>query len=225
MPRLTSKAFSTSAAEPETEEDNLSSDDADFEEAAAQGQSFFAASGDDGADDNGSSLSVDYPASDPYVSGTAATELTVSSGKWSSETAWSGSGGGISVEWAKPAYQDAVNSGSYRDVPDVAADGAEASPWYIYTEGGWYDVWGTSAAAPNWAAFIADYDTAATDLGKSKFGYVNSVVYPLGEGSLYHTLFHDVTSGNNGGYSAGTGYDLVSGWGSYNGGAFISDEL
>ena len=216
---------SSSWGEPETEEDNLSSDDADFEEAAAQGQSFFAASGDDGADDNGSSLSVDYPASDPYVSGTAATELTVSSGKWSSETAWSGSGGGISVEWAKPAYQDAVNSGSYRDVPDVAADGAEASPWYIYTEGGWYDVWGTSAAAPNWAAFIADYDTAATDLGKSKFGYVNSVVYPLGEGSLYHTLFHDVTSGNNGGYSAGTGYDLVSGWGSYNGGAFISDEL
>ncbi|MBR7829580.1 S8/S53 family peptidase [Actinospica sp. MGRD01-02] len=218
-------AVSSSWGEPETEENNLSSDDADFKEMAAQGQSMFAASGDSGADDNGSSLSVDYPASDPYVSGVGGTDVTVSSGAWSSETAWSDSGGGISVEWATPSYQTAVNSGSYRDVPDVAAAGAEASPWYIYTEGGWYDVWGTSAAAPNWAAFIADYDTAATSLGGSKFGYVNSFIYPIGEGSLYSTVMHDVTSGSNGGYSAGTGYDKVSGWGSYNGGKFISNEL
>jgi kumamolisin len=218
-------AVSSSWGEPETQENNLSSDDADFEEMAAQGQSMFAASGDSGADDNGSSLSVDYPASDPYVSGVGGTDVTVSSGVWSSETAWSDSGGGISVEFAKPSYQSAVNSGSYRDVPDVAAAGDSASPWYIYTEGGWYDVWGTSAAAPNWAGFIADYDTAATALGKSKFGYVNSFVYPIGEGSLYKTVMHDVTSGNNGGYSAGTGYDKVSGWGSYNAGKFIADEL
>jgi kumamolisin len=218
-------AVSSSWGEPETEENNLSSDDADFKEMAAQGQSMFAASGDSGADDNGSSLSVDYPASDPYVSGVGGTDVTVSSGAWSSETAWSGSGGGISVEWSTPSYQTAVNSGSYRDVPDVSAAGAEASPWYIYTEGGWYDVWGTSAAAPNWAAFIADYDTAATSLGGSKFGYVNSFLYPIGEGSLYSTVMHDVTSGSNGGYSSGTGYDKVSGWGSYNGGKFISNEL
>ena len=218
-------AVSSSWGEPETEENNLSSDDADFEEMAAQGQSMFAASGDSGADDNGSSLSVDYPASDTYVSGVGGTDVTVSSGAWSSETAWSDSGGGISVEFKTPSYQTAVNSGTYRDVPDVAAAGDEASPWHVYVEGGWYSVWGTSAAAPNWAAFIADYDTAATDLGGSKFGYVNSFVYPIGEGSLYTTVMHDVTSGNNGGYSAGTGYDKVSGWGSYNGGKFIADEL
>ena len=216
---------SSSWGEPETEEDNLTSDEADFEEAAAQGQSFFAASGDDGADDNGSSLSVDYPASSPYVSGVGGTQLTVSGGAWKSETAWSDSGGGISTEFTTPSYQTGVNSGSYRDVPDVAAAGGNNSPWYIYTEGEWTDVWGTSAAAPNWAGFVADYDTAATDLGGSKFGYVNSFIYPIGEGSLYDTVFHDVTSGNNGGYSAKTGYDEVSGWGSYNGGEFISEEL
>jgi kumamolisin len=54
---------------------------------------------------------------------------------------------------------------------------------------------------------------------------VNSFIYPIGEGSLYDTVFHDITSGNNGGYSAKTGYDEVSGWGSYNAGKFISEEL
>lgn len=216
---------STSWGEPETEEDNLSSDDADFEEAAAQGQSFFAASGDDGYEDNGSSASVDYPASDPYVSGVGGTQLTVTSGAWKSETAWSDSGGGVSVEFATPSYQSTVNTGSFRDVPDVAAAGGNNSPWYIYTEGEWTDVWGTSAAAPNWAAFVADYDTAATDLGGAKFGYVNSFIYPIGGSSVYDTVFHDVTSGSNGKFSAKTGYDQVSGWGSYNGGEFISTEL
>jgi kumamolisin len=218
-------SVSTSWGEPESEDDELTSDNADFEEAAAQGQSFFAASGDDGYEDNGSSASVDFPASDPYVSGVGGTQLTVSGGAWKSETAWSDSGGGVSVEFATPSYQDAVNTGSFRDVPDVAAAGGNNSPWYIYTEGEWTDVWGTSAAAPNWAAFVADYDTAATDLGGAKFGYVNSFIYPIGGSSVYDTVFHDVTSGSNGKFSAKTGYDQVSGWGSYNGGKFISTEL
>jgi kumamolisin len=218
--------ISTSWGEPETEEDNLASDDADFQEAAAQGQSVYAASGDDGADDNGSSLSVDYPASDPYVTGVGGTSLTLTSaGAWSKEVAWSDGGGGISTEWAKPSFQDSVNTGSYRDVPDVSASAAEASAWYIYTEGEWTDVWGTSAAAPNWAAFTADYNTAAGDLGKAKFGFADSFIYTVAESSEYSSAFHDITSGNNGGYSAGTGYDKATGWGSYNGGNFISDEL
>jgi len=218
--------ISSSWGEPETEEDNLSSDDADFEEAAAQGQSVYAASGDSGADDNGSSLSVDYPASDPYVTGVGGTQLTLTSGgAWSKEVAWSDGGGGVSVEWAKPSFQDSVNTGSYRDVPDVSASAAEPSAWYIYTEGEWTDVWGTSAAAPNWGAFTADYDTAAADLGKAKFGFADPFIYTVAESSAYSSAFHDITSGNNGGYSAKTGYDQATGWGSYNGGNFISDEL
>lgn len=216
--------ISSSWGEPETEENNLASDDADFAEAAAQGESVFAASGDSGADDNGSSLSVDYPASDPYVSGVGGTNLAESSGAWSSETAWSSSGGGKSVEYSTPSYQTSVNTTGAREVPDVAAAGGPSSPWYI-DAGGWEDVWGTSAAAPNWAAFTADYDTAAATLGKSKFGYANSFIYTVAKSSSYSSAFHDVKSGNNGGYSAGTGYDPVTGWGSYNGGNFIADEL
>ena len=217
--------ISSSWGEPETEEDNLTSDNTDFTEMAAQGQSIYSASGDDGADDNGSSLSVDYPASDPYVSGVGGTQLSVTSADaWKSETAWSDSGGGESVEYATPSFQTSVNSTGDREVPDVSAAGGNNSPWYI-DGGSWEDVWGTSAAAPNWAAFTADYDTAAATLGKSKFGYANSFIYSVAEGSYYSSAFHDVTSGNNGGYSAGTGYDPVSGWGSYNGANFIADEL
>ncbi|HEV2633635.1 MAG TPA: S53 family peptidase [Actinocrinis sp.] len=218
--------ISSSWGEPETEEDNLSSDDADFQEAAAQGQSVYAASGDSGADDNGSSLSVDYPASDPYVAGTGGTDLTLtSSGAWSKETGWSDGGGGVSVEWATPSFQTKVNSGTHREVPDVSADADPSSGWYIYAEGGWEEVGGTSAAAPNWAAFTADYDTAATHFSKAKFGFADSFIYTVAESSSYSTAFHDITSGNNGGYSAKTGYDEATGWGSYNGGGFIADEL
>lgn len=218
--------ISSSWGEPENQENNLSSDDADFQEAAAQGQSVFAASGDSGAKDDGSTLSVDYPASDPYVSGVGGTNLTVSSSNaWSSETGWSGSGGGQSDQWSTPSFQTSVNSSGHREVPDVSAAGGNNSPWYIDADGSWTDVWGTSAAAPNWAAFAADYDTAAAAAGLAKFGFANSFIYTVAKSSAYSSAFHDVKSGNNGGYSAGTGYDEVTGWGSYNGANFIADEL
>ncbi|ACU72282.1 Peptidase S53 propeptide [Catenulispora acidiphila DSM 44928] len=218
--------ISSSWGEPENEEANLASDDADFKEAAAQGQSVFAASGDSGARDDGSSLSVDYPASDPYVSGVGGTNLTVSSANaWSSETGWSGSGGGQSDKYTTPSYQAPVNTSGHREVPDVAAAAGNSSPWYIDADGSWTDVWGTSAAAPNWAAFVADYDTAATKAGKASFGYANSFLYTVAGSSSYTTVFHDIKSGNNGGYSAGTGYDEVTGWGSYNAAQFIATKL
>lgn len=222
------KVVSSSWGEAEDQESSadMSSDDTDFEEAASQGQSVYAASGDSGAYDDGSSLSVDFPASDTYVSGVGGTTLTLTSANaWKSETAWSDSGGGYSSDFSTPSYQTSVNSTGERAVPDVAADANPSSGWYIYTEGSWEEVGGTSAAAPNWAAFTADYDTAAADLGKSAFGYANSFIYSVAESSLYDSVFHDITSGNNGYYSAGTGYDEVTGWGSYNGGAFIADEL
>jgi len=218
--------ISSSWGEPENQENNLASDDADFKEAAAQGQSVFAASGDSGAHDDGSTLSVDYPASDPYVSGVGGTNITVSSSNaWSSETGWSDSGGGQSDKWTTPSFQSSVNSSGHREVPDVSAAGGNGSPWYIDADGSWTTVWGTSAAAPNWAAFVADYDTAATKAGKAAFGYANSFVYSVAGSSNYSTDFHDVKSGNNGGYSAGAGYDAVTGWGSYNGAQFIATKL
>jgi kumamolisin len=196
----------------------------DFQEAAAQGQSVYAASGDSGSDDAGNGgTSVDFPASDPYVTGTGGTTLTTSSGTWSKETAWSGSGGGVSSIFTRPSFQtSSENSSSYRGVPDVAADANPSSGWSIYTEGAWYEFGGTSAAAPNWAAFTAILDDEANATGGSTLGYANSTIYALASSSSYSSAFHDVTSGSNGSYSAGTGYDKVTGWGSYNGANFIA---
>jgi len=205
---------------------NISAVDTVLKQAAAQGQSVYAASGDSGsADAANGSTEVDYPASDPYVSGVGGTNLTeTSAGAWSKEVAWSGSGGGVSVDFAKPSYQSAL-SGSFRSVPDVSTDGGPNSPWYIYTEGTWTQVWGTSAAAPSWAAFTSIYDQYASAKGKAALGFANPTLYTIGAGSNHSTAFHDITSGSNGAYSAGTGYDRVSGWGSYNAGSFITDEL
>jgi len=205
---------------------NLTGVNTVLQQAAAQGQSIYAASGDSGsADAQSGATAVDYPASSVYVTGVGGTNVVeTSAGAWSSEAAWSGSGGGVSVKWAKPSYQSAI-SGSFRSVPDVATDGGPNSPWYIYTEGGWYQVWGTSAAAPSWAAFTAIYDQYATAKSKAALGFANPTLYSIGAGSSYSTAFHDIKSGSNGGYSAGTGYDKVTGWGSYNAGSFITDEL
>lgn len=218
--------ISSSWGDYEAAYSTISTDETTFQEIAAQGQSIYAASGDSGADDNGSSLSVDFPASSPYVTGVGGTDLTLTSANaWSKETAWVDGGGGYSSEFSTPSYQTSVNSNSYRAVPDVAADADPSSGWYIDADGTWEEVGGTSAAAPNWAAFTADYDTAAAALGKSAFGYANPFIYTVAESSSYSSAFHDITSGNNGGYSAKTGYDEATGWGSYNGGNFISDEL
>ncbi|MDH6575058.1 S53 family peptidase [Kitasatospora sp. MAP5-34] len=201
--------------------------DTDLKEAAAQGQSVFAASGDSGSDDQGNGgTSVDFPAADPWVTGAGGTTLgTSSSGAWSKETAWSGSGGGVSSVFATPSYQAKVNSGANRSVPDVAADADPSTGWAVYTGGAWAQYGGTSAAAPNWAAFAAVYNSEAKAKGKPSFGFANGTVYVLAGTAAYGTAFHDVTSGSNGAYSAGTGYDKVTGWGSYNGANFLKAKL
>ncbi|GAB2710402.1 S53 family peptidase [Kitasatospora kifunensis] len=201
--------------------------DADLKEAAAQGQSVYAASGDSGSDDAGNGgTSVDFPAADPWVTGAGGTTLTQGSGgAWKGETAWSGSGGGVSSFFNTPSYQKKVNSGTYRSVPDVASDADPASGWAVYTGGAWAEYGGTSASAPNWAAFTAVYNSEAKAKGKPSFGFANSRIYTLAGSSSYKSAFHDVTSGSNGAYSAGAGYDKVTGWGSYNGANFLKAEL
>ncbi|GAA2144419.1 S53 family serine peptidase [Kitasatospora kazusensis] len=206
---------------------NLVAVDTDLKEAAAQGQSVYAASGDSGSDDQGNGgTSVDFPASDPWVTGTGGTTLTTSSsGAWSKETAWSGSGGGVSSGFATPSFQSKVNTGAKRAVPDVAAVANPSSGWAIYTQGSWQVFGGTSAAAPNWAAFTAVYNSEAAAKGKPSFGFANGTVYALAAGSNYGSAFHDVTSGSNGAYKAAAGYDKVTGWGSYNGANFLKAQL
>src|SRR5438874_1368433 len=193
-------------------------DDNIFANANAIGQSWFAASGDNGSRDCSGILGVDNPANSPHVIGVGGTRPACSSGLTSSspacggygsESAWSGSGGGVSQVFARPAFQSGcgVPAGTRRLVPDVALE-ADTSPGnYVAENGSWWIVGGTSDAAPQWAGLAAE-------LAQQSGG-------PLGNpGALLYGLcgtaaLHDVTSGSNGDYSAGVGYDLVTGLGSF----------
>lgn len=210
------------------------SDEPLFKEFAAQGQSLFVASDDSGA--YSSSTPAFYPADDPYVTAAGGTDLTTSgaAGSWASETAWVGSGGGISTNgFAIPSYQQlsgVINSSnggstSLRNVPDV---GAEANTDNFFCANGSCaeGVGGTSLAAPRWAGFMALVNQQAASNGSSPIGFLNPTIYSLGIGSNYGSTFHDIVSGNNGdgsgnSYNAVTGYDLATGWGSPNGQGLI----
>ena len=74
---------------------------------------------------------------------------------------------------------------------------------------------GTSFAAPMWAGYMALANQQAAANGDSTLGFINPTIYSIGVGSSYGTDFHDITSGTSGSYSAVTGYDLVTGWGSH----------
>ncbi|MGA3008473.1 MAG: choice-of-anchor tandem repeat GloVer-containing protein [Opitutaceae bacterium] len=176
------------------------------------GVTFFASSGDDGA-------GVIYPAASPYVVGVGGTTLALdSSGNYSSEKAWSnsstnpasGSGGGVSAYEAVPAYQSGWWSGSGRGVPDVAYDADPATGVPVYQSYFlWFEVGGTSMGAPQWAALCA----LANSLRPQPLSSAPGVFYSLATAN-YAGYYHDITSGSNGAYSAGPGYDLVTGLGS-----------
>lgn len=189
----------------------ITSTDNALQQGAAEGISFYSASGDSGSDDCGNgSDAVDYPASDPNVSGVGGTSLTANNG-YGSETAWNGSGGGKSAVFDTPSYQN--DSSGKRAVPDVSSDADPNTGYAIFSAGQWTIFGGTSCAAPMWAGFTALYDAKAG----SNLGNGNSKFYAIGAGANYGSAFHDVTSGSNGGFNAATGYDPVTGWGSYDG--------
>src|ERR1035441_5990439 len=198
-----------------------------FEQMAAQGQNFFAASG-DYSTWKASGNSAAWPADNAYVVSVGGTDLVTASaaGPWQSETAWADSGGGISPDKiAIPSWQQlsgVINSSnkgstSYRNGPDVAAN----ANFTFFTCGDQQacqsNYWGgTSFAAPMWAAYIALVNQQLANNGKSTIGFINPTIYAQNVTSSYGTDFHDITSGSSGSYSAVSGYDLVTGWGSPN---------
>ena len=201
------------------------SDDPIFKQFAAQGQTVFAASGDSGAFTTSSS----YPADDVNVTAVGGTDLTTAGagGAWSSETAWSDSGGGFVASQPIPSWQKAaINSSNHgsttlRNVPDVSAEANFDN--YACGNGSCGGGWGgTSFASPRWAAFIALVNQQAAAAGKPPVGFLNPTIYSIGAGANYHSVLHDVTSGSNGSFSATSAYDLVTGWGSPNGQTFIN---
>jgi len=193
-------------------------------EMAAQGQSFFNASGDG---DAWVGL-IYFPGDSPYITQVGGTSLTTSGpgGAWVSETVWNagngGSGGGISTQYPIPSWQTnismAANQGSttMRNTPDVAMT---AQNVYVRADGGDWNVGGTSCAAPLWAGFAALANQQAAASGKSPIGVINAAVDAIGTGSNYTSDFHDITTGNNTWSGSPTkfyavpGYDLCTGWG------------
>jgi subtilase family serine protease len=190
-----------------------------YKEFLAQGQTFVDGSGDDGSDLPAGGV---WPADDQYVTGVGATNLTTKypGGPWESESCWADSGGGPSPDgiaiprWQKP-FVNSQNHGSttLRNVPDVAMEGAYDN--YACLDLSCSNNWGgTSFAAPRWAAYTALINQQAALSKLEPIGTLNRVLYALSLGPGYGENLHDITGGNNGGYSCVTGYDLVSGLGS-----------
>jgi kumamolisin len=194
-----------------------------FERMSAQGQNFFAASGDSST---WSKRNEAWPADDANVVSVGGTDLETSSagGPWKSETAWSDSGGGVSPDKITiPSWQklsgviNSSNKGSttYRNGPDVSANANFT--FYVCADQEACtanEYGGTSFATPMWAGFVALVNQQLVSQGKPTIGFLNPTIYAQNITSVYDTDFHDITSGKSGSYSAVTGYDLVTGWGS-----------
>jgi kumamolisin len=210
-------------------------------EAAAQGQSFITAAGDDGSEDcwsfqHRSELAVDDPGSQPYATAVGGVQYgstlslspTIQPRVWNDPTYSGGSGGGTSVIWNRPIYQNTVaasdpNAVTYcvraqrscRLVPDVSmlAEGFLIdTPVY-----GWDVIGGTSGSAPVFGAGIADLES----LVHHRLGLLDPLLYSLS--SKGAGVFTDVTLGNNdyhhrhhGLFPARPGYDIASGLGTVN---------
>ncbi len=195
-----------------------------FKRMAAQGQTFFAATGDMGT---WAPWNLDpWPADGAFVVSVGGTDLTTSgaAGTWASERAWLLGGGGVSPnEVAIPAWQKkqsvitATNGGSraFRNGPDVAANAG----YSFYTCANQTacranSIAGTSFAAPMWAGFIALVNQQRAERGTPPIGFINPEMYSINVTSRYATGFHDIQRGKAGSTAAIKGYDLATGWGS-----------
>ncbi|QMU74617.1 S8/S53 family peptidase [Streptacidiphilus sp. PB12-B1b] len=222
----------------------INAENYDSQEAAAQGQTIFVASGDAGANacepaggTDQNVLSVSDPASQPFVTGVGGTLL--SGDPATSRSAWNsnngGTGGGTSNVWSltgagfqngftgagfNSAACKAASGSVCRQVPDVSALADPDSGYPVYIGGGWGTIGGTSGASPTWAALTAIADAQPTCQANGPLGYLNYALYGLASKS-YGSYYTDITAGNNnvyshGGYNAGTGYDLTTGLGEPN---------
>lgn len=189
-------------------------DDALFQIAQAQGQTFTVSTGDHGADEcgDGGKDSASYPASSPYVVAVSGTTLSATSSSYIRETVWTSAGGSPSSFESAPSWQSPLTYGAYKGSrgPDVALDANPNTGAIVYTsaDGGYTQWGGTSLAAPlfagAWARLIANGAVSPTTrAGQQLYGF--PVAY-----------FHDVRSGNNHGYVARPGWDWATGKGSLN---------
>ncbi len=196
-----------------------------FQTAVSQGQTFSVSTGDSGSYECGGTTSVQsYPAVSPYVIAVGGTTLSTNGSAWAGETVWGcsgpttcpstaqgGTGGGVSATEAAPSWQTSagVLAGSTkRGVPDISFDGSPNSGALVLVNGANQQIGGTSLSAPLFTGFFARIQSANN----------NTLAFPaqkLYQGAAANpSWFHDVTSGTNGGYSAKTGWDYTTGYGS-----------
>jgi subtilase family serine protease len=192
---------------------------------SAAGVTFVAASGDSGH-------GVDYPAASRLTVSAGGTTLNSDAyGNYIGESAWNGSGGGVSSYSSEPSGQSywPLPYANHRGVPDVAYNADPSSGVPVYTsvpyngQTGWFQMGGTSAAAPQWAALFAIVNSQRVAAGKAKLASAYNALYTVGKSS--YANYRDVASGSNG--SCGTvcqasgGYDYVTGLGSPNAASLI----
>jgi subtilase family serine protease len=213
------------ACEADTGPAVMAAEDALFMQGVAQGITFFVGSGDNGAyacSASNTTLAVDYPSIDPYITAVGGTSLYLNStGGYKSEKAWQFSGGGVSSIFTRPSWQTGPGEPltTDRGLADVSWDADGNTGQYTYFQGNWYIGFGTSYGGPNWAALWA---LATQALSGKRTGQAAPLLYKLGASTVYHANLHDVTTGNNGagvgpGYKAGKNWDYPTGWGTPNG--------
>ena len=200
--------------------------DAAFQSAAALGVTVCIATGDNGSTDGvpGSANHADFPASSPHALACGGTSLRAAGGKIADETVWNdgaaggATGGGPSTFFPLPAWQTGLNITAvnappgplgFRGIPDVAGDADPATGYNVRVDGSDTVIGGTSAVAPLWAALIARIN--ATPGRTGPVGFANAALYAP------PSPCNDITEGNNGGFSATSGWDACTGLGSPSG--------
>ncbi len=209
--------------EPDSVADGfVTAEDMLFEQAAMQGQTIVAASGDSGSEDcyapsgeTDTSLQVDFPASDPSVTAVGGTALVLpgdgqspwndcegATGTACANTSGMGAGGGgVSSISVRPGWQPAGWASSTpgnscgtncRPVPDVSANAG--TPEVFYVEGGWGGYVGTSIAAPLVGGIVADTTDGCSG---GREGIISQALYEMAGEGLYGTVLTDVASGDN----------------------------
>ncbi|HEV7127385.1 MAG TPA: S53 family peptidase [Ktedonobacterales bacterium] len=213
-----------------------------YQQAATQdGITTLSGSGDQGATDyadlNATTLAttrtVNFPVDLPWVTAVGGTRLTAN-GASVSETAWQGSGGGVSKFYPEPSFQQGLSAAiqttlsGHRGLPDVAAAADPATSLAYFINGQWTTVGGTSAATPLVAGIVALADQKAGH----GLGNINPAIYQLGLSSTAQQDFRDITSGDNTNGAGGTtvqgfpavpGWDPITGWGAPLADHFVPD--
>lgn len=221
-----------------------------YQLAARDHVSVISATGDTGAtsdqdnmQDLYTSRAVAWPATDPLVTAVGGTELRLrhDGSRQAPDQAWSGSGGGQSIAFARPAFQDGVKSvtGSNRGVPDVSMDASCRSAVALYGSfyaagGRWTPECGTSLAAPLFAGIVALADQYAGHGKAHGLGLINPALYQIA--ARHEPGVVDVQAGNNTqsftqegthytvpGFAAAPGYDLASGVGTIDAASFVPE--